>query len=107
MVFSVSATPSGCASNVPSRVLLEAGLPAEFPSPCRCRQDHAGNQQVAVEHRVMRGRRGSARVSRADHVHQETPEPGVMQCWRGSFAVGLCDAGSASIVDKSSFRRDW
>ena len=73
--------------------VLEADVPGEFADFADVVEDDAGEEQVAVEERVMGGDAVGEREE-ADDVLQQAAEPGVMELLGGGrFAIGLGDGG--------------
>ena len=69
--------------------VLEAGLPAQFLHLADVVQKHAGQQQVAIEQRIVRGH-FFGQSQQAHHMLQQAAKPGVMQLARGRrFAIRL------------------
>ncbi len=88
----------------PFNGVFEADLPTELADLADVMQDHAGEKQVAVEERVMRGD-AVGEGAEADDVLQQAAQPGVMKLLGGGcFAVGLRQRRIASNVVSNSLR---
>src|SRR5271157_4930607 len=73
--------------------VIEAGFPGEFVQLADVVQDDAGQQQVTVEERVMRGD-AFGQGQQTDNVLQQAAEPGVVkQPGGGGFAVSGGEGG--------------
>ena len=80
---------------MPSTVYSNPDLPGQFAHLADVVQDDAGEQQIAMQHRIVR-RDAVSQHQQAHHVLQQSAEPRMVQLLcRGSLAIRLCQRGIA------------